>query len=611
MDHYVSLFKSVPVKTKSKTFSTDFLRYGALVEDSVVEEYSLPEIVHMLGNLVPTDWDINKSFHKSWGKVRDSSNEQLLTEQLLHYFTTYGFKNLGFHNEGTAYLPPEELHLKAEKNVVFYVLRGSTKNDLMRKVNRILTSPMALSEGDLDALCGVVNDLGISVDLQEVANRELAVMLAARLNLVPEDPVDFLRSVIYKKTGSTLLIKNSKLLQTLKDEVLSEDVFEPYKNKYGIARLSTVFYRMKPIFLALKNPVSASTVNRIRKLAKKWHEPMEEDVIASVTKNLRNGSFDIHTLREALEKTNVFRKVKLLQALRFYGNKDVSGVVYSVRNGSSFVTETEKIPQGLTKQALDLVENSLKDSVKHLKGKKFYMDVDLAAPNSGKKFLGDVPFGSSFTTEDSLVLGIYWENGNSGHVDLDLSIISAAGKIGWNGEYRNCDFLFSGDVVDAPSGASEAFLVRKGIRDGTYLLNLNFFAGNCKNVPFKVFVCKEDEFEVIKEKHIANQDNMIFWASSEISQCGKQKLIGVLKVRNGVKTFHVFESTSGLKTVSSVDEVATKTLSFYSLFLDSLVSLEEVINLGGGSVVSDPEESDVDLSMSLLTKESLLAVMEK
>ena len=40
----------------------------------------------------------NASFHKSWNKVRTEKIEVLVIEQLLHYMTTYGFKDAGLYD---------------------------------------------------------------------------------------------------------------------------------------------------------------------------------------------------------------------------------------------------------------------------------------------------------------------------------------------------------------------------------------------------------------------------------------------------------------------------------------------------------------------------------
>jgi hypothetical protein len=73
--------------------------------------------------------------------------------------------------------------------------------------------------------------------------------------------------------------------------------------------------------------------------------------------------------------------------------------------------------------------------------------VDLAFPSSEKQFMGAIPTGSRVAipmTGETILIGVYWQNGEAAHVDLDLSGIAQDGsKIGWNARLEHCrDALF-------------------------------------------------------------------------------------------------------------------------------------------------------------------------
>lgn len=605
MNAYVNLFKALPVKTRTESVSFDYIDHGVLVEDSVAESYSQTKIKQVIKTLVPSNSQMNKTFHKSWKKVRDASMEQLVTEQLLHYFTTYGFESLGIYSEGTVFIPNEELKLEGEGGVTFYVLRGITPDEASEAVQRIVASGMALSDTDLDDLVSVIKEQKLPIDPAKSANREMSVRLYDLLGVIPKDPVEYLRLQVYRAVGSTMLIKSRSVIKAISEKV-NTDVFSAYEYAHGINGLASIFYRFKPLFLAFKNDKSASTVNRIRRLAVKHHRPMKEDYLASVTKHLRKGTFDAKSLHAGLEKANVFRKVKLAQALRFYGNEDVSGVVYSVRNGRSFATKTA--PVGNVDEALSITLDSLAKDLRHLQGKRMYMDANLTVPTSGKMFCGSVPFGSSFSTEESLALGVSWKDLPGCRVDLDLSMIAVSGKTGWDGVYRNGNLLFSGDITAAPNGATEAHLVRAGAADGIYLLNLNFFNAyqTQKEVPYTLFVTKENEYKRMNFTSMVSQDKMLFWTDSVISVDCSQKTIGVLKVEKGVKTFYAFESNSGRSMSAYRDESSLNTIDYYDKYLDSQLDLRGLLGHAGVEFVDDPEEADVDLSLAAITKDSLI-----
>jgi hypothetical protein len=614
MKAYVHLFKALPVKKRTKTFSTKYMNKGILVEDSLIEAYGEEKIAKLLRNLVPTDSQMNKTFHKSWKKVRDASIEQLVIEQIIHYFTTYGFEALGFYNEETVYIPNEKLELEAKGGITFYVLRGITRKELSNEVNRLLSSGMALSDQDLADLVKVIEDQKLKIDPAISSNREMTIRLYDLLDITPKDPVEYLRLKVHGATESSLLIKSKEAIEAISnsyDSTLGKNInaFSEYEYKFGLDGLASIFYRFKPLFLAFKNAKSAATVNRIRRLAVKYHKPMPEDYIASVTKHLRDGTFSASKLNKSLSKANIFRKVKLAQALRFYDNQDASGIVYSVRNGKSFANTINPLGTSAEK-ALSVVMDSLGADLSHIKGKKLFMDAGLVTPTSGKMFLGDLPFGSYFSTDDSLVIGVSWKDIEETRVDLDLSIISVSGKIGWDGYYRDSSFLFSGDITSAPHGATEAHLIRAGAEDGIYLLNLNYYnAHNGEVVPFTLFVSKEKEFTRIKKQAVMSQDNMVFWAESSIEGKYKQKNIGILKIKDGIKTFHAFEFKTGNGITSRNNDKSINTINYYDKYLDSLLDLQTLVKWAGAKIVDTPEKADIDLSRKSLTKSMLIDLL--
>jgi hypothetical protein len=615
MKAYVNLFKALPVEARTKSFSTKYIDKGVLVEDSVIEAHGTAKVSKLVRTLVPTDSQMNKTFHKSWKKVRDASIEQLVIEQIIHYFTTYGFEAFGFYNEDSVYIPNEKLELDAKGGITFYVLRGITQDELAKAVNRIISSGMALSDQDLTDLVKIIKDRKLQIDPATSSNREMAVRLYGLLNITPKDPVEYLRLKIYNVTESTLLIKNTETVEAISKAMENNkfgslvNVFSEYEKKFGLDGLASIFYRFKPLFLAFKNKKSASTVNKIRRLAKKHHKPVPEDYIAAVTMHLRNGTFNAKKLNKSLNKANLFRKVKLAQALQFYDNKEAHGIVYAIRNGKSFADTVNPLGNS-TQGALSVVWDSLGADLAHVKGKKIFMDAGLVVPTSGKMFMGDVPFGSHFSTDDSLVLGVSWSDLKSIRVDLDLSIISVGGKIGWDGYYRDSSFLFSGDVTAAPHGATEAHLIRADSKNGIYLLNLNYYnAHDGGVVPFTLFVTKEKEYKRIDQNAVMSQDNMVFWAESSIDSKFKQKTIGILKIKDGTKTFHAFEFKTGRSITARNNEKSRNTISYYDKYLDSLLDLQTLMEWAGAKIVDTPEKADINLSLKSLTKNTLIDLL--
>ena len=86
-----------------------------------------------------------------------------------------------------------------------------------------------------------------------------------------------------------------------------------------MATLSEIFYRFKPLFLALRsNQGLRPIINKIRKLAVTHHKPMLEDYLNNITAIIKTGKgIDPKKLREELKKVNTFRKIRLAYALKY------------------------------------------------------------------------------------------------------------------------------------------------------------------------------------------------------------------------------------------------------------------------------------------------------
>lgn len=113
----IRLFKAVEVTDKNKTreipteIMAETIQRGFVFSPVVagnVSDHNLTKLIETIEKEVGlTPEKLNSSFHKSWEKIRDASDEQLLIEQLIHYFTTYGLENMGLYNKDTVYIPNE------------------------------------------------------------------------------------------------------------------------------------------------------------------------------------------------------------------------------------------------------------------------------------------------------------------------------------------------------------------------------------------------------------------------------------------------------------------------------------------------------------------------
>ena len=222
----------------------------------------------------------NASFHKSWDVVANSSMEQLVLQQIIHYITTYGFEALGIYSEDTVYIPNEVLNLPAiSERIPLTVIKAMTVSDIFTKIETLTHTGIALSQETLNDLKVIVETLGKRygdiVWVEGVKNREFKSFLYDFYGLVPTQPEEYIRYVINKLTGETLVIKNSKLIAMIKlaDGALLDKLLVD-----APATLATVFFRYKPLLLAMKNiSRNKNFFNRLRKDAESMHQPMGED----------------------------------------------------------------------------------------------------------------------------------------------------------------------------------------------------------------------------------------------------------------------------------------------------------------------------------------------
>src|SRR5437762_814617 len=101
MNSAIRLFRAVPIQTKETGEDTLLLKRtieeGFVFSPEVIGNYSGGELEKLFNEVTKelgfNAKQANSSFHKSWGKVKDASIEELVTEQIIHYFTTYGLES--------------------------------------------------------------------------------------------------------------------------------------------------------------------------------------------------------------------------------------------------------------------------------------------------------------------------------------------------------------------------------------------------------------------------------------------------------------------------------------------------------------------------------------
>lgn len=621
------LFKALPVDVlrpdypeKNDELMKQTLAKGFVFAPEILFEYK--DTSHLIDLVNQTygrsSEELNATFHKSFAKVRDASMQQLVFEQIMHYLTTYGAEKVGAYSSDSVYIPGKALDAPELKDGIrLVVIRGLTKENLKTELMKLLTSGIALHEQTLTDAIDVAGFVKLNVDdIEDIKNKEIKSALYDYFGVIPDQPVEFLRYIVYRATEKSLLIKNRALIDQIKarNNMDVTKYFDIYKEEFGLQRLAEIFYRYKPIFLAFRtNSMLRKKINIIRRLARANHKPMQADTLNLVTPILSKGhKVPDADLRFALEKANIFRKIRLAYALKFR-TTDADSILYRVRNGKSYAKGFSFSNKDNAQLALDVVlESIIADVRKNVDGKTVYIPkgIRYALPATEKQFTGNLPTGTYVEIIEDMVMGIHWENTDHHRVDLDLSITAAGVKIGWDGAYRDTSnaIYFSGDVTDAPkpNGASELFHVG-GTSRGAWLVNLNYYNFVTEEpVPFKIIVAQESR-ENIGKSHTVDPNKIVALSNSVMDV--KQKVLGIISAGESSTRFY-FAEAEFMKNISAKHTAASEQARKYLInyYTDSIV-LNDVLEQAGALLVDRAEDAEIDLSPEAVDKNSIISLL--
>jgi hypothetical protein len=132
--------------------------------------------------------ELNKTFHKSFEKVRNSSRFELYVEQIRHYISTYGSN---FQDE--IYIPDEVLKIPKLK-LTYKIIPGISKEDMVERCLNTLRSGIALTEETINDLLSVLTDeLNYNFTGNEgIKNKEAIIKIADLYGVLPTNTMEFL-----------------------------------------------------------------------------------------------------------------------------------------------------------------------------------------------------------------------------------------------------------------------------------------------------------------------------------------------------------------------------------------------------------------------------------
>jgi hypothetical protein len=594
MTNLINFFNKAPITTNIKE-EVDFLKlnkkaikYGYVIHPDCCN-------VHVDKWLNSLTLNYNSTFYKEWTEITEKNRIELFIDQILHYATTYG---QDFECDGNGYVPnsnPVENGFSKYK-----IIEPISYEEMYKRCLDVISSGIALKDTTMKTMCdfiyGHCQQKPTKDVFDNIKNKEAQAYLCCKFGIFPSDAFAMLRCLVYCCTGSTMLIKSRSVLKQIKQSPISNRIYHISEN--DMIKLSSIFYRFKPIFLAMKTRENAHIINKIRKLAKKNHKPLQTGL-------WERALLDKWCLPEVVKNIgdiDNFKKVKLLQAIKVALYSDETSKVYPIRNGKVYVrcNYKPKYDKNHLKKLEKVVEKSLVESLK-TKACKVHIpsNFNITMPSSEKTFVGNYPFGSNIRFDKNFVVGIYWEN-NWGTYDFDLSFVDFRGtRIGWNASYTNSSgVIYSGDMTYANPNAVETMFIPNRCPDATVMVNQ--YNGNPVS-KFRFFVAQEEMDAQKMYNKMVNPDNVLVDTMVDVNN-QRQKTVGLIQDN----TFYFMELHSGNNIVSGSSRHNIDFIKTMCARTKCFVYLKDVLKKAGFEFV---DENECDINFEHPEKDLLIKLM--
>ena len=565
----------------------------------------------------------SNTFHKSLERVAEAPIEELIAEQLVHYFSTYGLETFGL--KAIPYIPPETLNLNLDASVNkrgFTVIKVVDELTVIQYIDNYFKTTFAPNKMFVEDVIKLLRYT--TLEPEEIVSFELKCAQYNRLGLVPNDGATFLRFLIYETTRSTMLIKNCEMINRIKGEVMNFPNLYKYFDSANLTKLAEVFYRFKPLFLAFKAyPYCASYINKIRRLAVKYHKPLGDINVQNVSKLFAEDRFDDAVL--AIEKASNRQLIKLYDYFKdISSSDDKTTAIYTIRNGKTyFNAEVEPKSRVETKSALAVVWAEICRRFRGtLKDKTFFIPsyINYAVPYTEKQFIGTIPYGTKLKcpTDKAFTVAIAWENYKGNRSDIDLHLSGLKGSFGWNSNYREEDnqILYSGDMTDATNGASEAFYFNPA--DDMYIASVNNYTGY-DDMPFKFFLT-DKKFDHVSVGYYHNRPTTppVDVADALFAPIGltfkdtNNMNIGFF---NDKREFVFYGGALGNGIVPK-HEMLANALDTIASRATNVMSMRELLLMAGANIIDETTENReeinyIDLSPASINFTSLLEIVDQ
>lgn len=632
---FCDLFHAIPNTDKTRM---GYVSFDVLLNRGIV---FIDETGRPLRSVNPTAADValelfktsnalwSNSFHKSWNKVATASIEQLVFEQVVHYFSTYGMEFLGL--QATPLLPVEKVLTNPDQMPnarAFTVIRIVSEDAAHDFIVDYLKKTVSPHRDKVEGIIGLMRLTDITPDA--IKSFELMVARCNQLDIVPTGAQNFLRYMVYTFTSRTTLVKDRATISAIKGSNWNGDRAARMFAKANLSELAAIFHRFKPLFLAFKaHEGCAPYINKIRRLADIYHKPLPDVNVQNVSALMAANRWD--DVEAVLARCSGRQLIKLANfASANFGVKGDESFIYNIRNGKVFIKEADAPDSALRARSSQmralavLVGNAIgRKFGDTLAGKTYYIPdyVHYAAPVTEKQFIGNIPYGTCVQTpnSDAVTAAIYWKN-YKGRTDIDLHMQSVNCAFGWNSGYRSDsrDVLYSGDMTDATNGAVEAFRFEPST-DEKLILTANNFTG-MSGVPFDFFMT-EKGWEPRERTSWYEEPEAPVDVADAVFAPIPLKFADANAVTIGLfsgRKFYFYGGDLGMSIVPK-RELYKEAIDAIARRVSTMLPLSVILSAAGATLVTEADMAEmdaedrakvIDLSPSALTARSLLDIVD-
>ena len=592
---------------------------------------------------------ITQAFYRGFPEsVRSLTKEQLVFDQLYHYFETYGLNN--FEGNAAHSLFEEQFERTAFKEstsiVDFEVVNDEQGLALIwQYVADLLCSTRPLSEGMYDLVKTAIGD---GFEAGEIASRDTAIKLlldtkdskyAKFINL--SDTIKIVEEILHRDYPK---MKINKLNLKNKDRKFIINILDnmprtPYQEKLCFEKRAVWKGLLHHIHYIPKNKEMRAFVSDIRNLTTNIsfaaefekliseHKPV--DAAKYLVKSKGNGALirnlnyiisrcddteDAKTVISSLDNPNPVLLLQLIMNYDCYREKDgprtfVFTKNYKLKNHKETMDEVNARRSNISKNQANIISSALwsklRDVYRNKLGKVYIADKmrNVAVPlqeTTSETGYGILPKGTRIHIPEGKIIRAftYWEKVN----DIDLSCIgvSADGKqtefswrtmnsYGYNG--RGNAVTFSGDQTRGYNGGSEYFdidfdAVKKTYPDLRYIVFCNnVFSG----LPFDKCLCNAGYMVRDVETSGEIWEPKTVKSSYRITGSSTQSYLFALDLeKRDFVWLNMCKNTNQI--VSGEDDVSF--LSRY-IYMTEVMNVARLFSMLATEIVDDAEDADV------------------